>query len=88
MALAERRKLRVRWEQTHSAPAAHCSPRLRAVVAAGIRAAEDTAIDAAEPPRLFSMAGHDAMAMAAVLVLIDAASAAPAVAAVPGTVDT
>ena len=79
VALAERRKLRVRWEQTHSAPAAHCSPRLQAVVAAGIRAAEgspetdaagpaaaNTSIVAAEPPRLFSMAGHDAMAMAAV----------------------
>ena len=79
VALAERRKLRVRWEQTHSAPAAHCSPRLRTAVADGIRAADPageadasgatiagTTSDAAEPPHLFSMAGHDAMAMAAV----------------------
>ncbi|MFO7690159.1 MAG: M20 family metallo-hydrolase [Cryobacterium sp.] len=87
VALAERRKLRVRWDQTHSAPAAHCSARLRAVVAAGIRAGQTDAVGAfrtdgpdradspdgphelaspASPPELFSMAGHDAMALAAV----------------------
>jgi allantoate deiminase len=49
------------WEsvQTHSAPAAHCSGRLREAVEAGIRSTGDD-----EPMSLFSRAGHDAMAVA------------------------
>ena len=65
-AMSERRGLQVTWEQTHSAPAAHCSERMRRVVAAGIRSTEGPASEPAEPPELFSMAGHDAMALAAV----------------------
>ncbi|TFD53924.1 allantoate amidohydrolase [Cryobacterium frigoriphilum] len=65
-AMSERRGLRVTWQQTHSAPAAHCSERMRRVVAAGIRATERAGADPAAPPELFSMAGHDAMALAAV----------------------
>jgi allantoate deiminase len=67
------RGLHVGVEQTHSAPAAHCSDRMRAVVAKGIRAAETRAAqragaadpaELAEPIELLSMAGHDAMAVA------------------------
>ena len=65
-AMSERRGLQVTWQQTHSAPAAHCSERMRGVVAAGIRSTEKTGTDMAAPPDLFSMAGHDAMAIAAV----------------------
>jgi allantoate deiminase len=68
------RGLHVGVEETHSAPAAHCSDRLRGVIAAGIRAArasdsavgpaENSADNAAAPVELLSMAGHDAMAVA------------------------
>jgi allantoate deiminase len=69
------RGLHVAVQQTHSAPAAHCSDRLREVIAAGIAAAgfEAASIRAAEvdeedptpePLELLSMAGHDAMAVA------------------------
>ncbi|MBX0298748.1 allantoate amidohydrolase [Cryobacterium sp. 1639] len=69
------RGLHVAVHQTHAAPAAHCSDRLRGVIAAGIevagleaasiRAAEDDEPDPApEPVELLSMAGHDAMAVA------------------------
>ncbi len=55
------RQRRLRWEsvQTHSAPAASCSPRLKGVIADGIRATGDQ-----RPMSLFSKAGHDAMAVA------------------------
>jgi len=56
------RGLHVAVEQTHAAPAAHCSDRLRGVIAAGIRAG--AAEDEHEPLELLSMAGHDAMAVA------------------------
>jgi allantoate deiminase len=60
------RGLHVAVHQTHSAPAAHCSDRLRGVIAAGIEAAGIRAGAAAEaePLELLSMAGHDAMAVA------------------------
>jgi allantoate deiminase len=60
------RGLHVAVEQTHSAPAAHCSGRLRGVVAAGIRVADTDAgrTAAGDPIELLSMAGHDAMAVA------------------------
>lgn len=54
------RGLYVAVEPTHSAPAAHCSDRLRGVIAAGIRAG---GASAGEPLELLSMAGHDAMAV-------------------------
>ena len=59
--IGERRALTVTSIQTHGAPAAHCSPHLRAAVATGIRLA---VADNSPPPNLFSMAGHDAMAIA------------------------
>jgi allantoate deiminase len=57
------RGLHVAVDQTHSAPAAHCSGRLRGVIAAGIRAAGGAAEGTREPVELLSMAGHDAMAV-------------------------
>jgi len=67
-AICADRGLHVGVEQTHSAPAAHCSDRLRGVIGAGIQSAETRAgstdtIDR-EPLELLSMAGHDAMAIA------------------------
>jgi allantoate deiminase len=55
------RQRRLRWEsvETHNAPAAVCSARLRGVVADGIRSTGDH-----HPMSLFSKAGHDAMAVA------------------------
>ncbi len=55
------RQRRLRWEsvETHSAPAAVCSARLRGVIAEGIRSTGDQ-----RPMSLFSKAGHDAMAVA------------------------
>ncbi|WP_440711098.1 allantoate amidohydrolase [Herbiconiux sp. YIM B11900] len=55
------RQRRLRWEsvETHSAPAAVCSARLRGVIAEGIRSTGDR-----RPMSLFSKAGHDAMAIA------------------------
>ncbi|MBN9606161.1 MAG: allantoate amidohydrolase [Actinomycetales bacterium] len=46
---------------THEAPEVVCAPELRDAIAAGIAATGD-----AEPPALFSIAGHDAMAVAAI----------------------
>jgi allantoate deiminase len=58
------RGLHVAIEHTHSAPAAHCSDRLREVIGAGIRASGTDPADAGrEPLELLSMAGHDAMAV-------------------------
>jgi len=65
--ICTRRALTVTSVQTHAAPAAHSSAHLRAAVAAGIRVAGSVAgagVDVAAPPSLFSMAGHDAMAIA------------------------
>ncbi|SDN01631.1 allantoate deiminase [Cryobacterium flavum] len=59
--ICERRGLTLTSVQTHGAPAAHCSPHLRAAVATGIRLAGGES----SPTTLFSMAGHDAMAIAA-----------------------
>ncbi|QJU54041.1 allantoate amidohydrolase [Herbiconiux sp. KACC 21604] len=55
------RQRRLRWDsvETHSAPAAVCSARLRGVIAEGIRSTGDK-----RPMSLFSKAGHDAMAVA------------------------
>ncbi|MCS5736325.1 allantoate amidohydrolase [Herbiconiux daphne] len=55
------RQRRLRWEsvETHSAPAAVCSARLRGVIGDGIRSTGDQ-----RPMSLFSKAGHDAMAVA------------------------
>lgn len=55
------RQRRLKWEavETHSAPAAVCSARLRGVVSEGIKATGDP-----RPMSLFSKAGHDAMAVA------------------------
>ncbi|GAA2249179.1 allantoate amidohydrolase [Herbiconiux moechotypicola] len=55
------RQRRLRWEsvETHNAPAAACSARLRGVIAEGIRSTGDR-----RPMSLFSKAGHDAMAVA------------------------
>ncbi|MGO4782933.1 allantoate amidohydrolase [Cryobacterium sp. W22_MBD10_FK3] len=62
------RGLHVAVDQTHTAPAAHCSDRLRGVIAAGIGAAGTRADGAPAagpaPLELLSMAGHDAMAVA------------------------
>ncbi|WP_116948208.1 allantoate amidohydrolase [Jiangella endophytica] len=59
--VGERRGVTFATTLLHAAPAVHCSDRLRAAVAAGIRGTGD-----AEPMVLFSGAGHDAMALAAV----------------------
>jgi allantoate deiminase len=60
------RGLHVGVEQTHAAPAAHCSDRLRGAIAAGIRAGEREGAgeEVGAPLELLSMAGHDAMAVA------------------------
>lgn len=55
------RGLRFVHELEHEAPAVRCAPRLMEAVAAGIRDVEP-----GEVPVLYSRAGHDAMAMAAV----------------------
>jgi allantoate deiminase len=62
--ICDTRGLHVGVEQTHSAPAAHCSDRLRQAIAAGIRTAGAGTADATRAPlELLSMAGHDAMAV-------------------------
>jgi allantoate deiminase len=62
--ICDTRGLHVGVEQTHSAPAAHCSDRLRGAIATGIRTAGAGTADASrEPLELLSMAGHDAMAV-------------------------
>ena len=55
------RGLGVELHETHSAPGVYCDPGLAESVVAGIAATGD-----ADPVRLFSRAGHDAMAMAAI----------------------
>lgn len=64
--ICSRRGLSVGTVQTHSAPAAHCGPRMRGVVAHGIRSTRGAEAAQADAPSMFSMAGHDAMAVAAV----------------------
>ena len=59
--IAAARGLDVDVAATHAAPAVHCAPELRDVVRAGIRITGDE-----EPLDLFSIAGHDAMAVAAI----------------------
>ncbi|WP_220433284.1 allantoate amidohydrolase [Kocuria coralli] len=55
------RGLTLTWEQIHSAPTVTCAPWVMDAVVDGIAATGDDA-----PMRLWSRAGHDAMAMAAV----------------------
>ncbi|GER22598.1 Zn-dependent hydrolase [Zafaria cholistanensis] len=55
------RNLELSVREIHSAPTVPCAPRLMEAVRAGIRATGD-----AEPMELYSKAGHDAMAVAAV----------------------
>ena len=63
-AVCDRRGLRLEVVETHRAAAAHCAPWLQEAVIEGIRATDDRG--AAEPMGLWSPAGHDAMAIAAV----------------------
>lgn len=56
-----RRGLTVEVEHTHEAMTVHCDPGMTAALEQALRAGGDD-----EPPALFSAAGHDAMAMAAV----------------------
>jgi allantoate deiminase len=58
--ITARRGLTVDVEQTHSAPEVRCAPRMRHALAAGIATTGQ-----AEAPELLSIAGHDAMAVAA-----------------------
>lgn len=60
-AFCSERKLGLAVREIHSAPTVPCTPRLMEAVRAGIRTTGD-----AEPMELFSKAGHDAMAVAAV----------------------
>ena len=60
-AIAARRGVAVVVAPTHVAPAVACDPGLRAAVRAGI-----AATGAIEPLEVYSVAGHDAMAVAAV----------------------
>lgn len=59
--MADVRGLTMSVAPIHSAPPVYCAPALRAVIAAGIAGTGDTS-----PLELFSVAGHDAMAIAAV----------------------
>lgn len=54
------RGLTLELRETHAAPAVHCAPALRDAVGRGIRSTAGGA-----PMELFSVAGHDAMAVAA-----------------------
>ena len=63
-AICTRRGLTLEVIETHRAAAAPCAPWLQQAVVAGIRATDDAG--AAEPMALWSPAGHDAMAVAAV----------------------
>lgn len=63
-AICDRRWLRFEVFETHSASASPCAPWLQEAVVAGIAATDDTGADA--PMGLWSRAGHDAMAIAAV----------------------
>jgi allantoate deiminase len=58
--IAAARGLEVEVVETHQAPATHCAPHLMSALASGVRATGDT-----DPRELFSVAGHDAMAVAA-----------------------
>ncbi len=58
--IAVDRGLDIQVRSTHRAPEVVCAPALRESIAAGIRATGDD-----DPPELFSIAGHDAMAVAA-----------------------
>lgn len=63
-AIGEARGLVIDWRQTHEATATACAPRLREAIGRGIRSATGLAAEA--PVReLYSVAGHDAMAVAA-----------------------
>lgn len=57
--LAGARSLTLDVRHTHEATATHCAPHLKLALASGIRSTGD-----AEPRELFSVAGHDAMAVA------------------------
>lgn len=63
--IAADRGLDVEVSSLHAAPEVHCAPQLQAAIGAGIRAAggrgDGPGID---PVELFSVAGHDAMAVA------------------------
>jgi allantoate deiminase len=60
-AIGARRGVAVTTVETHSAPAVACDGDLRAAIAAAIRSTGDAA-----PMELYSVAGHDAMAVAAI----------------------
>lgn len=62
--ICQARRLRLEVVQTHAAAAAPCAPWLRDAVITGIGSTDDRG--SAEPTGLWSPAGHDAMAMAAV----------------------
>jgi len=63
-AICDRRGLGLEVVETHRAAAAHCAPWLQQAVIAGIGATDDRGAE--EPMGLWSPAGHDAMAVAAV----------------------
>jgi allantoate deiminase len=63
-AICDRRGLGFSAVETHRAAAAPCAPWLQQVVVAGIGSTDD--LGATEPLALWSPAGHDAMALAAV----------------------
>ena len=63
-AICDRRGLDLEVVETHRAPAAPCAPWLQQAVVDGIRSTDDTGADG--PMALWSPAGHDAMAIAAV----------------------
>ncbi|MCZ2860769.1 allantoate amidohydrolase [Blastococcus sp. VKM Ac-2987] len=63
-AICARRGLGLEVVETHRAPAVPCAPWLQQAVVAGIGATDDAG--AADPLGLWSRAGHDAMAVAAV----------------------
>lgn len=63
-AIAGERGLDLAISSTHVAPEVVCAPGLRAAFAAGISSTSDVGAD--DPLELFSVAGHDAMAVAAI----------------------
>lgn len=63
-AICDRRGLGLEVVETHRAAAVHCAPWLQQAVVAGIGATDDRGAE--EPMGLWSPAGHDAMAVAAV----------------------
>ncbi|MGY1915235.1 allantoate amidohydrolase [Blastococcus sp. SYSU DS0973] len=63
-AICARRRLTLEVVETHRAPAAPCAPWLQQAVVDGIRTTDDAG--SADPVGLWSPAGHDAMAVAAV----------------------